>query len=165
MWGLNHKLGSPAYSTRTWKGTQKTPSCEKQQGFCLPGRDGCRDTEPLKRPNKKMFLQPLTPGYSRGGESRLETHEESVGLVALGRKLKEQPPGSLCWNHSPYCRGHLSQAEHSSPSSISLKGSNSTTHPPPPGILGPTLGRLIWLEAVSVISLTTKTDFSKALRL
>ena len=34
---------------------------------------------------------------AEGGQSGLEMHEESQGLVALGRELKEQPPGSLCW--------------------------------------------------------------------
>ena len=31
-----------------------------------------------------------------GRHSRLELLEESLGLVALGRELKGQPPGSLC---------------------------------------------------------------------
>ena len=30
------------------------------------------------------------------GQSGLEMLEESLGLMALGRELKEQPPGSLC---------------------------------------------------------------------
>ena len=31
-------------------------------------------------------------------------------------------------SHFPYCRSHLSQAEHSPPSGIRLRGSNSPTH-------------------------------------
>ena len=39
VWGVNPKPDSPAYNTRTRKGTQITSSCEKQLEFCLPGRE------------------------------------------------------------------------------------------------------------------------------
>ena len=34
---------------------------------------------------------------AEGGQSGLEVHEKNLGLVALGRELMEQPPGSLCY--------------------------------------------------------------------
>ena len=59
--GSNLKLGSPAYSTRARKGTQITSSYEKQQGFCMPGRDSL-----LKGQHTEFHLQPLTPGAGEG---------------------------------------------------------------------------------------------------
>ena len=32
-----HQAGLPSIEHQRWKGTQKTSSCEKQQGFCMPG--------------------------------------------------------------------------------------------------------------------------------
>ena len=46
----------------------------------------------LKDQCTKFHLQ----GMEEGGQSGLEMHEESLGLVALGRELKEKTPGSLC---------------------------------------------------------------------
>ena len=65
-------------------------------------------------------------------------------------------------NHYPYWRSHLSQAESSSSSGISLRGSNS----PPTGITLPQAAELklgCWLQikAISLISLTTKAEDTK----
>ena len=56
-----------------------------------------RELESLsKGQHTKFSLQSVTLGSSRGRESGLEALEKSLGVVALGRKLKDQPPGSLC---------------------------------------------------------------------
>ena len=94
--GSKLMLGSSAYKYQRWKWTQITSSCEKQWGFCLSGRDVWRLREPLKDQSTKFHLQPLTWGPAEGGQSGLEMLEKSLRLVALGRELKEQPPGSLC---------------------------------------------------------------------
>ena len=95
--GLNPKLASLAYSTRTGKGTQITYGCEKQQGFCPSERDSWRNRDPLKGPTQKNSICSHLPwAPAQGGQSGLETQEESLELVALGRYLREQPPGSLC---------------------------------------------------------------------
>ena len=44
----------------------------------------------------KFHLQPLTWAPAEEGQSGLETLEESLELVVLKIKLKEQPPGALC---------------------------------------------------------------------
>ena len=49
----------------------------------------------LKGQQTKFHLQPLTTP-AEGGQSGPEMLEESLGLVALGRDLKEQPLESLC---------------------------------------------------------------------
>ena len=43
----------------------------------------------------KFSLQHVPWAVAEGGKSGLETPEESLGLVALERELKGQPPGSL----------------------------------------------------------------------
>ena len=58
--------GIPSIQHQSWKGTQITPSCEKQQGFCLHG-DMTGDTESLlKGQCTKFHLQPLILGSGRG---------------------------------------------------------------------------------------------------
>ena len=97
MRGLNHKLHSPAYSTRARKGTQITFSCEKYRDFCLPGRNDWRRREPRKGPTHKIPFIATYPGLQQRGQNGLETCKESLGLVALGREMKEESLGSLCW--------------------------------------------------------------------
>ena len=56
-----------------------------------------RDTKSLlKGQHTKFYLQPLTRAPEEGQQSILEPHEKSLELVALGRELKGQLPGSLC---------------------------------------------------------------------
>ena len=50
------QAGLPSYSTKTRKGAQLTSSCEKNQGFCPPGRDGWRQRRPLKGPMHKILF-------------------------------------------------------------------------------------------------------------
>ena len=78
----------PNLQHQSHKGTQITPSCEKHQGFCPPGRD-CWRHRLLKGQCTKFHLQPLTIGSGKG--------RQSLGLVALGRELKKQPSESLYW--------------------------------------------------------------------
>ena len=60
-WGLplrsvrsKHQAGLPSLWRQSWKRTQITSICEKQQGFCLLRRDGWRLREPLKGPKPKI---------------------------------------------------------------------------------------------------------------
>ena len=57
--------------------------------------------------NVFFFFAATYPGYQQkeGRQSALESLEESLGLVATGRKLKEQPPRS-CAESPPHCRSH-----------------------------------------------------------
>ena len=73
--GSKHQAGLPSLQNQARKGTQITSSCEKQQAFCLPGRNGWICREPLKGPTHTFCLQPLTLGSSKGGKSGLEMHE------------------------------------------------------------------------------------------
>ena len=50
----------------------------------------------LKGPKHKILFAATYTVPGEGGHSGLEMLEDSLGLVALGRQLKEQPPGSLC---------------------------------------------------------------------
>ena len=59
-------------------------------------RDGWRHREPLKRLTHKTSFATTYSGLWQEGRVDLEMLEESLGLVALGRKLKAQTPGSLC---------------------------------------------------------------------
>ena len=45
--------------------------------------------------HKISFVATYHGALAEGGQSGLKTLEESLGLVALGRELKEQPLGSL----------------------------------------------------------------------
>ena len=58
------------------------------------------------------------------GQSGLEMLEESLGLVSLGRELKDQPPGSIA-ESLIIVQKLLSQAEHYSLNGTSLRGSKS----------------------------------------
>ena len=49
----------------------------------------------LKGQCTKFHLQPLTL-HSARGQNELQMLEETLGMVALGRELKEQLPGTLC---------------------------------------------------------------------
>ena len=53
VWGLNPKLGVPAYSTRAGKGTQIISSCEKQQDFA---RERQLEIESLLKSQRTKFL-------------------------------------------------------------------------------------------------------------
>ena len=59
-----------------------TSGCEKQQGFCLPGRDA----ESLLK-GENFICSYLPRALAEGGQSGLEKLEESLGLVSLGREL------------------------------------------------------------------------------
>ena len=88
------------------------------------------DTESLlKGQHTKFHLQPLTLGSSSGraGRSRDTGGESGVGGSGKRTEFKESKIESSripVLNHPPYCRSHFSQAEHSPPHSISLRGSN-----------------------------------------
>ena len=60
--GSKLQVGLP---TRGRKGTQITFSCEKQQDFCLPGRDGQKCREPLKGPKHKIPFAATYPGLQQ----------------------------------------------------------------------------------------------------
>ena len=127
LWGLNPKLGSPAYSTRVGKKSSKHLAMKSSRvSVCQGGTAG--DSESLlKGQHIKFCLHPLTLGSSRGrAESTrgLETLEESLGLVALGRQLREQPPGSMCWvMEEPSFSGKAFLS-----SGLSLRRSDSPAH-------------------------------------
>ena len=92
--GPKAEVGLPSLQHHSQKRTQITSSYEKQKGFYLPGWDDGRQREPPKGPmHKNLICSHLHWALAEGG---LEILEQSLWLVALGRELKEQPPGSLC---------------------------------------------------------------------
>ena len=54
--------GIPSIQHQSWKRAQITPSCEKQQGFCLPWSYDWRYREPLKGPMHKISFAATYPG-------------------------------------------------------------------------------------------------------
>ena len=94
VWGLIPCWALQSTATEP-EGTQMTSRCEKWQDSCLPGRNSWRHRRPLKGPRHKILFVAWAP--TEGGQSGLETFEESLGLVSLGRELREQRPASLCW--------------------------------------------------------------------
>ena len=89
--GSEPQAGLPSLQHQSQKGPQITPSCGKQQGFYLPGRNGWRHRKPYKRVNAQTFICSHLPCASaERGQNGQETLEESLGLVPLVRKLKEQ---------------------------------------------------------------------------
>ena len=89
MWGLNQKLGSPAYTEP--KSTQITPSCEKWWGFSLPEMDGWRCREVFKGPMHKVSFAATYRALAKeeGAQSGLEMLEERLRMMTLGRGLRE----------------------------------------------------------------------------
>ena len=112
--GSKPQAGLPSLQHQSQKGTQKTPSYEKQQGFCQPGRETAGDSERLlKSQCTKFYLQPHTLGSSRGrAEWTRDTRGES-GAGGSGERTEGTATRIPVLSHSPYCRSHLSQAEHS----------------------------------------------------
>ena len=124
--GSKSQAGLPRLSHQRPISTQITSSCEKCQVSLCQGQMALVTESHLKGQCTKIHLQPLTLSSSKGRAERLE---ESLGMVALGRELKEQlPVPCAVLSHLPHCRNHLSQAEHSPPSGISLRESNSPAH-------------------------------------
>ena len=80
--GVPHekRVGCPAYSTRSRKGTQIALSYEKKQGFSLPGRNGWRLREPLKGPTHKISLAATYSGLQqKAAEWTKDTWGEFLG--------------------------------------------------------------------------------------
>ena len=125
VWGLNPKLGSPAYSTRTRKGIQITSGCEKQWGFCLTPRNAERL---LKGQHRKFHLQPPTLYSGRGRVRWTRDTWGKSGVGGSGERTEGTDARIPVQSHFLYCRGHLSWVEHSSLNGISLRGSNSSSH-------------------------------------
>ena len=102
VWGPNSKLGSLRLQQQSLKETQITSSCEKQQGFCLPGRNSWSCREPLKGQHTKFHLQPLTLDSSRG---RAEWTREACGdsgVGGSGKRAEGTATGNPVLSHSPY---------------------------------------------------------------
>ena len=59
--GSKPQAGLPKLQHQRWKGTQITSSCERQQDFCLPGRDGWGHRQPLNRPSHKISFAATYP--------------------------------------------------------------------------------------------------------
>ena len=108
--GFSSQMDSPAQSTRAgnrhphniwvWKSVGILSSRERLESARESGAL-------LKGQHTKSHLQPLTVG----GQSELELHAERLGFMSLGRELKGQPEGSLCWVPLPHLRHHLSWVE------------------------------------------------------
>ena len=131
VWNLNPRLRSPAYSTRVRK--------EPRQGFCLPERDGWRCREPPRGPTHKIFICRYLPwAPAKGGKSGLKMLEESLGMVTLGWKLREQPLGSQCWVN-PHTAGIILLRQKSF---LQVKSAWREAIAPPTRITSPT----DWLE-------------------
>ena len=115
------------------------------------------------RANTQIFVYRHLPWVpAEEGKSRLETLEETLGLAALVRELKEQPPGSLCW-----VIPHSAEAiflKNSTP--LQLASAWGEAIAPPTGVTLPypvVLKQGCWLhlEATLLISLTTKVQNTK----
>ena len=116
----------PSLEHHSWKGTQITSTCNKHRGFCLPGRDGWRFREPLTGSTHKISFVATYLGSTRGRpEWTRDTWGES-GAVGSGNRIEGTATKIPVLSYCPYCRSHLSQAEHSPPSGISLRKSNSS---------------------------------------
>ena len=128
VWGLNPKLASPAYSIRARKEPREHPAVKSSRISVLKGEmDG--DTESLlKGQHTKFHLQPLALDSGRGRAKWTRDTWGESGVGGCGERTEGTTSRIPVLSHSPYCRSHLSQAEHSSPSGISLRGSNSPTH-------------------------------------
>ena len=128
LWGLNPKLGSLFYSTRAGKDTRQYPSV-KNSRVSLCQRETAGDTEGLwKGQCRKFHLQPFTLGSCVGRPEWTRNPWGDPGVGGFGERANETATSIPVLNHSPYCISHHSQAEHSSPSGISLRGSNSPVH-------------------------------------
>ena len=125
VWGLNPKVVSLAWSTKTEKGIQITSGCEKQWGLCLQRRDSYRHREPLKRPTHKYSFSATYPGFWQREGGVVQRCVRRVR--GSGERTEGTPARIPVLSYSPYCRSHLSQAEHSPPCGINLRGSNSFT--------------------------------------
>ena len=93
----------------------------------------------------KFCFQPLTLGSGRyRAESEwTRTVRGQSGVGGSGERAEGSATRIPVFSHPypPYCRSHLSQTEHSSPSGISPRGNNSPNHRNPSS---PTLWRLSW---------------------
>ena len=94
--GSKPQSGLPSLQHQSQKGTQKHPAVKSSRGSVSQG-EMAGDAESLLRAKAQNFVGRHLPWVlAEAGLSGLETLEESLGLVALGRQLKEQLPGSLC---------------------------------------------------------------------
>lgn len=108
-WGLKHKPCSPVQRTRArkkysyniwlWKSAGILSTKEMQESY----RDIGWQTKSCSPP---LTLGSGAEGEGEWGWSRLELCENWLGLVTLGRKLKVEPLGSLCWVPLPHYRCH-----------------------------------------------------------
>ena len=60
--GSKTQAGLLILQHQSWKEMQMTSSCEKQQGFCLAGRDSWRLREPLNGPMHTISFAATYPG-------------------------------------------------------------------------------------------------------
>ena len=128
--GLNPNLGYLAYSTRVRKGAQIKYGYEKQQGFCLPGRDSWKkDREPVNGPMYKISFVATYSGLLQRKAEWLRDASGDSRVYGSGERTEVIAARIPILSHSPYSWGHLSQAEHSSPSGITLSGSNYSILP------------------------------------
>ena len=113
------------YSTSTRRGAQIHLAVKSSQ-VSVHQREIAGDAERLLKVNTQHFIGSYLPwAQAKTGQGGLEMHEESlVGLVTLGKELKEQPPGFLSWVIPHTAEAILGRA-HYPPSGINLKGSNS----------------------------------------
>ena len=156
------QAGLPSLQHQSWKGTQITSSSEKQQGFCRLGHMVGDANSLLKGQHIKFHLQTLTLDCGRGRAEWTGDVWGESGVGGSGVKAEGIATRIPVLGHSPYCRSHLSQAEHSPQSGISLREAVA----PPTGITLPhplvfKPGCWSQLEAIAVISLTTEAENKK----
>ena len=95
--GSKHQAGLPSVQHQSKKGIQITSSCEKQQSFCLPWRDGCRHREPHKEPKHEVLFATTYPGI---WQSKAEWTREAwakSGVDGSREKTEGPPVKTLCW--------------------------------------------------------------------
>ena len=124
--GSEPQAGLPSLQHQSQKGAQTTSSCEKQQGFCLPGRDGSSLGMPHKMSmHKTSFAVTYLRLQQREGRVDQRWLQES-GVGSCGERTEGTATRTPGLSHTLHC-GSISQAEHSFPSGISLRGSHSPT--------------------------------------
>ena len=128
-WGLNSKMGSPAYSIRPGK-EPKWHMAVKSRGFLSTRERWLRCREPLKDQHKIQFanLNPFLMGSLRGRAEWTRDAWEKFGAGGSGERTEGMVARIPVLSHSPYCRSHLSQAENSPPCAMSLRRSNSLAY-------------------------------------
>ena len=96
-YGCKPQTGFPSLQHQSWQRNPYNLPPVKSSGVSIHQGEMAGDAESLlKGQSKKFYLQPIPWALAEGEQSGLEMLEDHLRLVAMGRELKVQPPGSLC---------------------------------------------------------------------